>query len=149
MARKILDGAWPKYPSVLDRVRGGAASITPDPHVTVRKIAELLRPEKAVNITLLVYVGGMEGNAFTAAQNDKITTALPIEDDLDSRALLMTHELTHAVHISMGSFSGGWIRTIGTTALTEGLAMRVTQKLLPGHPEAYYVEARPGGSLRR
>jgi uncharacterized protein YjaZ len=56
----------------------------------------------------------------------------------------MTHELTHAVHISMGSFSGGWIRTIGTTVLTEGLAMRVTQKLVPGRSEASYVEARPG-----
>lgn len=144
MARKILDDAWPKYPGVLDRIRGGAASITPDPHVTIRKIAELLRPEKPVNITLLVYVGGLDGNAFTAAQGGKIMTALPIEDDLATRALRMTHELTHAVHISMGSFSGGWIRTIGTTVLTEGLAMRVTQQLLPNHPEAYYVEARPG-----
>ena len=145
MARKILDDAWPKYPGVLDRIRGGAASITPDPHMTLRRIAELLRPGKPVNITLLVYVGGLEGNAFTAAQGGKITTALPIEDDLATRALRMTHELTHAVHISMGSFSGGWIRSIGTTALTEGLAMRVTQQLLPHHhPEAYYVEARPG-----
>jgi hypothetical protein len=44
----------------------------------------------------------------------------------------------------MGSLSGGWIRTIATTILTEGLAMRVTQKLLPGHSKAYYVEAQPG-----
>ncbi len=144
MARKILEDAWPKYPAVLDRIRGGAASLTPDPHETARKIADLLRPERPVNITLLVYVGGLEGNAFTAAQGGKITVALPIEDDTDSRALRMTHELTHGIHISMGSFSGGWIRTIGTTVLTEGLAMRVTQKLLPGHDESYYVEARPG-----
>ena len=144
MARKILDDAWPKYPGVLDRIRGGSASITPDPHVTLRKIAALLRPEKPVNITLLVYVGGLDGNAFTAAQGGRIMTAVPIEDDLATRALRMTHELTHAVHISMGSFSGGWIRTIGTTVLTEGLAMRVTQQLLPNHPDAYYVEARPG-----
>jgi hypothetical protein len=144
MARGILDDAWPKYPAVLDRIRAGASGITPEPHNTLRGIAELLRPEKPVNVTLLVYVGGLDGNAFTAAQNGKITTALPIEDDLATRALRMTHELTHAVHISMGSFSGGWIRTIGTTVLTEGLAMRATEKLLPGHPEPYYVEARPG-----
>ncbi len=108
------------------------------------KIADLLRPDRPVNVTLLVYVGGLEGNAFTAAQDGKITVALAIEDDSDSRALRMTHELTHGIHISMGSFSGGWIRTIGTTVLTEGLAMRVTQKLLPGHGESYYVEAHPG-----
>ena len=144
MARKILDEAWPKYPAVLDRIRAGASNITPDPRASLHAIAELLRPDKPVNVTLLVYVGGLEGNAFTAAQGGQITTALPIEDDLDSRALRMTHELTHAVHISMGSFAGGWIRTIGTTVLTEGLAMRVTQRLLPRHPDAYYAEARPG-----
>jgi hypothetical protein len=144
IAHQILDQAWPKYPSVVDRIRPGAASLTPDPHVTVTRIAELLRPEQPVNITLLVYVGALEGNAFTAAQDGKIMTALPIEADPDTRASLMTHELTHAVHISMGSFSGGWIRTIGTTVLTEGLAMRVSQKLLPGHPETYYVEGHPG-----
>ncbi|MGH7938697.1 MAG: hypothetical protein ACREFG_09335 [Chthoniobacterales bacterium] len=144
MARKLLDEAWPKFPAALDVIRKGASGLTPDAHATVRSVAELLRPTKPVNITLLVYVGDFEGNAFTAAQGGKIMTALPIEEDPAERALRMTHELTHAVHISMGSFSGGWIRTIGTTILTEGLAMRVTQKLLPGHPEAYYVEARPG-----
>jgi hypothetical protein len=144
MAHEILDNAWPKYAAALPRIRAGAAGLTPDPHSTVQSVAGLLRPNKPINITLLVYVGGFDGNAFTAAQDGKITTAVPIEVDPALRALLMTHELTHAVHIGMGSFSGGWIRTIGTTVLTEGLAMRVTQKLLPGHPEAYYAETRPG-----
>jgi hypothetical protein len=144
IAKKLLNDAWPRYPGVLGRIRKGAARLTPDPHATIRSVAELLRPEKAVNVTLLVYVGGFEENAFTAAQEGKITTAVPIEDDPGGRAIRMTHELTHAVHISMGSFSGGWIRTIGTTVLTEGLAMRVTEKLIPGRSEAGYVENRPG-----
>jgi hypothetical protein len=144
IAKKLLNEAWPRYPSVLDRIRKGAAGLTPDPHATIHSVAELLRPEKPVNVTLLVYVGGFEENAFTAAQNGKIMTAIPIEGDPNGRTMRMTHELTHAVHISMGSFSGGWIRTVGTTVLTEGLAMRVTQKLVPGRPEAAYVEARPG-----
>ena len=144
IAKKLLNDAWPRYPAVLDRIREGAAGLTPDPHATIRSIAELLRPERPVNVTLLVYVGGFEENAFTAAQGGKIMTAIPIEGDPNRRVILMTHELTHAVHISMGSFSGGWIRTIGTTVLTEGLAMRVTQKLVPGRPEAGYVEGQPG-----
>ena len=144
IARKLLDDAWPRYPAVLDRIRAGASGMTPDPNRTVRSIAELLRPQKPVNITLIVYVGGFENNAFTAAQNGKINVAVPIESDPDWRALHMTHELTHGVHISMGSFSGGWIRSIGTTVLTEGLAMRATQKLLAGHPDSYYVEGRSG-----
>ncbi|MBV9007804.1 MAG: hypothetical protein JO354_01380 [Verrucomicrobia bacterium] len=144
IAKKLLNDAWPRYPAVLDRIREGAAGLTPDPHATIHSIAELLRPDRPVNVTLVVYVGGFEENAFTAAEGGKIMTAIPIEGDPNGRALRMTHELTHAVHISMGSFSGGWIRTIGTTVLTEGLAMRVTQKLVPGRTEAGYVEARPG-----
>jgi hypothetical protein len=49
------------------------------------------------------------------------------------------HEMTHAVHIGMGSFSGGWIRSVGTTVLTEGLAMRVTQRLNPALPDAKII----------
>jgi hypothetical protein len=119
IARKLLDDAWSRYPAVIDRIRAGASGMTPDPNRTVRSIAELLRPEKPVNITLIVYVGGFENNAFTAAQDGKINVAVPIESDADWRALYMTHELTHGVHISMGSFSGGWIRSSGTTVLTE------------------------------
>jgi hypothetical protein len=144
MARQILDNAWPKYAAAIDRIRAGAAGLTPDPHTTIQSVASLLRPDKPINVTVIIYVGGFENNAFTAAQDGKISTAVPIEIDPDLRARLMTHELTHAVHIGMGSFSGGWIRTIGTTILTEGLAMRVTQKLLPGRPDADYVDARPG-----
>lgn len=144
IAKKLLNDAWPRYSAVLDRIRKGAAGLTPDPHITIHSVAELLQPEKPVDVTLLVYVGAFEENAFTAAQEGKITTAIPIEDEPAGRAIRMTHELTHAVHISMGSFSGGWIRSIGTTVLTEGLAMRVTQKLIPGRSEAENVEARPG-----
>ena len=144
MARVLLDDAWARYPSVLDRIRAGAAGLSPSPEATVRNIAGLLRPEKAVQVRLLVYVGGLEPNAFTMAQDGKITTAIPIETDPGPRALVMTHELTHAVHISMGSFSGGWIRTVGTTVLTEGLACRVTQALFPDHPDTDCIEARPG-----
>ena len=144
MARVLLDDAWPRYPGVLDRIRAGAASLSPSPEATLRKIAGLLRPDQPVRVRLLVYVGGLEPNAFTMAQDGKITTAIPIETETAGRALVMTHELTHAVHISMGSFSGGWIRTVGTTVLTEGLACRVTQALFPDHPDTDCIEARPG-----
>jgi len=144
MAKQMLTDAWPRYPGVVDVINKGAAGLTPDPRTTFKAIAELLEPAEPVNVTLLVYVGGFENNAFTSASEGKITTALAIEGDPDLRAFLMTHELTHAVHISMGSFSGGWIRTIGTTVVTEGLAMRVTQKLVQRPTEASYVERRPG-----
>lgn len=144
MARKMLDEAWPRYPAALDRIRTGAAGMTPDPRTTAHAIAELLKPVDPIKVNVVVYVGAFENNAFTAAQDGMIMVAVPIEADTEQRKLRMTHEMTHAIHIGMGSFSGGWIRTVGTTVLTEGLAMRVTQKLNPNVPVTEFVEGRPG-----
>jgi hypothetical protein len=144
MAKQMLTEAWPRYPAAIGVIGKGAAGLTPDPHATFQAVAALLKPGAPVSVTLLVYVGGFENNAFTSASDGKITTALAIEGDPDLREFLMTHELTHAVHIGMGSFSGSWIRTIGTTVVTEGLAMRVTKKLVKRPTEASYVERRPG-----
>jgi hypothetical protein len=144
MAREMLDRAWPRYPAAIDQIRLGAAGLTPDPKTTARAIANLLHPTDPVKLTLAVYVGAFEENAFTAAQNGMIMVAVPIEAATEHRNLRMTHEMTHAVHISMGSFSGGWIRTVGTTVLTEGLAMRVTERLNPELPSTAFVEGRPG-----
>lgn len=144
IARDLLDKAWPRYPDVLDTIRGGAANLTPDPEAAVRAIAELLKPDQPVNITLRVYVGGFEENAFTAAGKTRITTSIPLEIAAEPRGRLMLHELTHAVHIAMGSFSGGWVRSIGATVVSEGLATRTAQKLSPGQPEQLFVEYTPG-----
>lgn len=144
IARELLDNAWPRYASVIGLIQKGASAIAPVARAQVDKIAALLRPDTSINVRLLVYVGGFEGNAFTTAQNGKITTAIAIETDPKALPLLMTHELTHAIHIGMGSFTGSWKRTIGTTVVTEGLAMRVTQKLFPGHPDSDFTDYTPG-----
>jgi hypothetical protein len=144
IARELLDDAWPRYSSVLEMIKKGASVITPVAKAQIDKISALLKPDSLINVRLLVYVGGFEGNAFTTAQNGKITTAIAIETDSTALPLTMTHELTHAIQIGMGSFSGGWKRTIGTTVVTEGLAMRVTQKLFPSHPDSDFTDYTPG-----
>lgn len=144
MARALLDKAWARYPSVLDRIRWGADSIVPQAERQLKAVADLLRPNKPVHVTLLLYVGGFEDNAFTIAQHGEITTAIPIESSPDTREMLMTHEFTHAVQIAMGSFSGNFQRTVGTIVVTEGLASRVTQKLFPERSAAESIEFTPG-----
>jgi hypothetical protein len=144
IARNLLDNAWPRYSSVIGLIQKGASAITPVAKTEIDKISALLKPDSTIDVRLLVYVGGFEGTAFTTAQNGKITTAIAIETDSTALPLLMTHELTHAIHIGMGSFSGSWKRTIGTTIVTEGLAMRVTQKLFPGHPDSDFTDYSPG-----
>jgi hypothetical protein len=140
IARRLLDEAWPKYPPLIGRIEKGAAGIKPSPETTLRRVAALLRPETPVQITLLAYVGAMEGNAFTAGQDGKATVAIPVEQSPQERGPIMAHEFTHAVQILMGSNSGGWVRSVGETALAEGLAMRVAQKLYPDRPAASFVE---------
>lgn len=144
MARALLDEAWPRYPSVLNRIRGSAGSIVPQAERQLNAVAGLLRPDKPVHINLLIYVGCLEDNAFTVGRDGEITTAIPIESSSDTREMLMTHEFTHAVQIAMGSFSGSFQRTIGTIVVTEGLASRVTEKLFPNRPAADSIEFTSG-----
>ena len=144
IARRMLDEAWPRYASVLELIRGGAATLTPDPQAMVQSIAELLKVEKPAKVTLRVFVGGFDNNAFTVSGKSGVTTNLPIEMDPEPRARIMAHELAHAVHIAMGTFSGGWIRSIGATVVSEGLAMHVAQQLFPNDPPEKLAEHTPG-----
>jgi hypothetical protein len=144
VARQMLDRAWPLYPAALDRIRQGAAGLSPDPRASVRAVADLLKPAGRVKLTVAVYVGAFEENAFTTAQNGMIVVAVPLEAAAEARGLKMTHEMVHAVHIGMGSFSGAWPRTVGATVLTEGLAMRVTQSLNPDLSTRAVIEERAG-----
>ena len=144
IARRLLDAAWPRYAAVLPQLAHGAAAMRPAPAQTLHAVAALLRPMGPVRLTVLAYVGGFEGNAFTNAEPGKITVALPLEIDSAARASLMAHEFTHALHIGMGSVRGGYIRTIGAIVVSEGLACRVRQHLFPGQPAAQSIEYTPG-----
>lgn len=149
MARQLLDEAWPRYPSVLARIERGAAGMAPAPADTLDRVVAVLEPDRPVQVKLLAYVGALEGNAFTAAGADSVpTVALPVEQAPEERAPIMAHEFTHAVQIAMGTMKGGWVRTIGETALAEGLAMHVAQSLNPDRPPQSFVEITPGWLAR-
>jgi hypothetical protein len=141
IARKLLDSAWSRYPEALSLIRNGANGLQPSPRTTLMRVESLLHPDRPIRIKLIVYVGAFEGNAFTVGHNGLPTVAVPIEISSRQRGPIMTHEFVHAVQISMGSMSGGWVRSIGETALAEGLAMRVTQHLYPTVPIINLVEA--------
>jgi predicted Zn-dependent protease DUF2268 len=140
ISRRLLDAAWPKYPAVLGRIEKGAAGVAPSPDAALRRVARLLGADTPIKITLVVYVGALEGNAFTAAGPGGVTVAVPVEESPFERGPVMTHEFVHATQIAMGSSSGGWIRTVAETVLAEGLAMRATQHLYPDRPAASFVE---------
>lgn len=150
IARRLLDAAWPRYAAVLPRIEKGAGGIAPSPTATLGRVAALLRPDKPVHIRLVAYVGALEGNAFTVGEHGQATVAIPVEQSPRERGPVMAHEFTHAVQISMGTNAGGWVRSVGVTVLSEGLAMRVAQQLYPDRPAASFVQM-PGepGWLQR
>jgi enterochelin esterase-like enzyme len=144
MARELLDAAWPKYPEVLERIRAGAAGMEPRPEETLAEVARRLELDRPFELDLLVYVGGLEHNAFFAATGGTPTVALPVESEPERRRRTMAHEFTHAVHHVLSGAAGGWERSIGTTALQEGLAMRIAAAMYPDEPVEAFVEHRDG-----
>ena len=144
IARRLLDDAWPKYEASLPVIRAGAAGMRPEPLGMLRAVTAVLKPPSAVEITLLTYVGGFDGNAFTAGEGGKMSVAVPVEMAEAQRATVMPHEMAHAVHVLTAGLSGGWERSIATTLLQEGLAVHVSQAVTPGRDIRDYIEHSPG-----
>jgi hypothetical protein len=145
MARTLLDNAWPKYPGVIDRVRKGASVLNPSPQNILERVARLLAADTSrdsIRVRLIVFVGGLENNAFAFTDSGVPTVAIPVETKDKDLELTMTHEFTHVVHSRIAGFSGAYVTTIAQLLMSEGLAMRVTEKLVPGYPEALYTSAQ-------
>jgi Predicted Zn-dependent protease (DUF2268) len=141
LARKMLDAAWPRYAAILPLVRHGAAGVEPKPQDVLRKVADLLALDRPYSMQVTVYVGAFDNNAFSFKQAGKPVVAIPLEMSTERRELVLTHEMTHAVHIETAGLAGGWERSIAETIFLEGLAMHAVQALEPGHEEREYLDA--------
>jgi hypothetical protein len=139
MQRRLLDEAWPRYADALDRIQAGAGALEPDPEPILTEVARILGLDSPLQVTLLVFVGGFEDNAFFTVQNGMPTVAVPVEQEPDPRAMTLAHEFTHAVHTELAGLSGAWERSIAQTVISEGLAMRMVERLVPGRDAAEYL----------
>jgi hypothetical protein len=145
IARRLLDAGWPQYPSGLDVIRAGAKGMRPDALSTAHKVCDVLKPDGALTIKVVAYVGAFEHNAFSYRGGDGVpVVCVPIEMTPEQRAPTFAHEMTHAVHMEVGHLSGGWERSIGTTIMEEGLAMEVSRLCAPGRDVRAYIEGTPG-----
>lgn len=143
MARKLLDQAWPRYAGALPRIRAGADGMRPPPLDTAVAVADLLQAPRPLGLGLTTYVGAFETNAFTIATAQGPVVSLPLEIEEDVRALLLPHEMTHAVHMLTAGLSTGYERSLARLVFEEGLAMHVTRALKPGLPDWRYVGEEP------
>ena len=142
LARRLLDSAWLRYPDSLPRIRKGIASFGVNPDVALSRVVALLGCGQQTRVRLIAFVGGFEDNAFAFSTDGIPTIAIPIESGDAQQSML--HEFTHAVHRSSGcaDFRSGYGQSLGELVISEGLAMRVVEALLPGRPEYTYVAHR-------
>lgn len=144
MARTLLDSAWLKYPKFIERISKGASVLQPSPLFILRDVVTLLNIDTAkhpIKIIITVFVGGFEKNAFAYSRNGVPAIAIPVEMDDKDLHLTMAHEIVHAVHTITANLSKSWERSIAQTVLMEGLAMKATEKLIPGLKHEVYLHA--------
>lgn len=141
IARQWLDEAWPKYQAKLLRITAGAADIVPSPQTKLAEVVSLLHPSDSGQVQVTVFVGTFHHDAFASGKiNGVWRIAIPLEESNTEMALSMTHEFTHAVQRSSGRWAG---QTVGGAIFSEGLAMRVTEKLNPGFsPQTYTTSTK-------
>lgn len=144
LARRLLDSAWSRYPAARPKIRQGAAGLGVFPDSALRRVVALLGCGDTVRVRLTVFVGGFEANAFAyGVHNGRYGIALPVEAGNPSRSLI--HELTHAVHHGgCARFAGESGQSVAELVVTEGLAMHVVARTLPGYDAEFYTAAAPG-----
>jgi hypothetical protein len=139
LARRLLDGAWTRYPDAIPKIRKGVSAFGVDPDMQLHRVVSLLGCGQNTRVRLIAFVGGFEDNAFAFSTDGIPTVAIPIEAGDPEKSMI--HEFTHAVHRSSGcaDFKSGYGQSLGELVISEGVAMRVVQALVPGSPEYYYV----------
>lgn len=143
-ARQLLDEAWDKYHDIIDELRKGP-NILPDPEHVLNQITNLFQADKDINLNLVLFVGGFEGNAFTGyLKNGEPAVYLPVEQEPEDRMIIMPHEFAHYIHFSIAQFATGWERSIGRVILEEGIAIHTTRLLVPNKRTEDYIEFTPG-----
>lgn len=144
LARTLVENAWGAYHTHIESIRSWA------PHDDLLKkhlsnVKSLLGYEEPLQVVILYFVGGFEHNPFvTITEDGDAVLCLPIETRADTDDILLTHELTHVVHMKTAELTGAWERSVASTVIQEGLATQISKHFVPGHPDAAYIEHKEG-----
>ncbi len=146
MARKLLDGAWDKYPALLPALavlNKTAHSFAKD---DFEKVNALLKTQGTpIKTKLVLYVGQFDDNAYTVPPMGKraATVVVPVENP-DLRVTL-AHELTHSVHMQLAHVKNSFGGPLGETVFLEGVAMHASKKIVPGLADEAYTQRKTDG----
>ncbi|HVV64543.1 MAG TPA: hypothetical protein VHC42_03675 [Rhizomicrobium sp.] len=140
MARKLLDGAWEKYPALvpkLDALERAAEKVAREMFAKDNEI--LGTADNPIRTRLILYVGQFDNNAFTVPPMDgkPATVLMPVEN-INLR-IALAHELTHSIELQLTPVKNSFGAPVGETMFLEGLAMRVSQRAVPGLADSAYT----------
>ncbi|QUW23735.1 hypothetical protein JSQ81_09715 [Sporosarcina sp. Marseille-Q4063] len=138
----MLEDAWGKYESVIPRLE----AFQPDEQAisdSMKELKQLFGCDEDISIAVLYYVGAFEGNAFVAPYSDG-RLALCLSVETGGTDIALAHEMAHVVHSKTANLSMEWERSIASTVLQEGVAMRASQQIVPGYLDEAYSDHKPG-----
>lgn len=140
MARKLLDDAWSKYPALMPKLDGLEKAAEETAREMFAKDNEILgTANDHVHTRLVLYVGQFDNNAFTVPpmEGKPATILMPVENI--NLKIALAHELTHSIELQLVPVKNSFGAPVGETMFLEGLAMRTSQRAVPGLPDAAYT----------
>lgn len=140
MARKLLDSAWSKYPALMPKLDGLEKTAEATAREMFARDNEILgTADDKIHTRLILYVGQFDNNAFTVPPMDgkPATILMPVENI--NLKIALAHELTHSIQLQLVPVKNSFGAPVGETMFLEGLAMRTSQRAVPGLPDAAYT----------
>jgi hypothetical protein len=141
MARKLVDGAWDRYPALIPDLPALLKTDTDFAHDAFDRINALFETgDTPIHSRVVFYVGQFDNNAYSIPPDDgkAATVIFPVE--MVNAKLILAHELTHTIHIQLAGVTNSFGAPVGEIVFLEGLAMRTAQKVYPGLSETAYTE---------
>ena len=140
MARKLLDDAWSRYPALVPKLPALEKAAEDTARAMFAKDNDILgAANDPIHTRLILYVGQFDNNAFTVPPMDgkPATILMPVENI--NLKIALAHELTHSIELQLVSVKNSFGAPVGETMFLEGLAMRTSQRAVPGLPDAAYT----------
>jgi hypothetical protein len=140
MSRKLLDDAWSRYPALAPKLPALEKAAEDTARGMFAKDNDILgTANDPVHTRLILYVGQFDNNAFTVPpmEGKPATILMPVENI--NLKIALAHELTHSIQLQLVPVKNSFGAPVGETMFLEGLAMRVSQRAVPGLPDEAYT----------
>lgn len=143
-----LAEAWGRYGGALDRIRGAASGVTPDPEGVLRQVGGLLRLDRPLDVHLILYVGTFQDRPAFRLRDDEFAVLVPVEVLQGSVRPLLVDLMTRAVQTRMAGRPADGELSLAQHLFVRGLALRVYEEVNPGRPAEEYLQRARGWLLQ-